>query len=58
MLAMAPAEPQPAGTKTKAVSEMPDPLAQNRARKRSLVEQLGRRGRASTILTSPSGRLG
>jgi hypothetical protein len=43
---------------TKAVSEMPDPLAQQRARRRSLTEQLGRRGRASTIMTRPSGRLG
>ncbi len=43
---------------TKAVSEMPDPLAQQRSRKRSIVEQLGRRGRASTVLTSPGGRLG
>jgi hypothetical protein len=43
---------------TKAVSEMPDPIAQQRARKRSLTEQLGRRGRASTIMTKPSGRLG
>lgn len=43
---------------TKAVSEMPDPLAQQRARRRSLTEQLGRRGRASTIMTKPSGRLG
>jgi hypothetical protein len=50
--------PRTAESKTKAVSAMPDPLAQQRARKRSLVEQLGRRGRASTIMTSPSGRLG
>lgn len=47
-----------AESKTKAVSAMPDPLAQQRARKRSIVEQLGRRGRASTIMTAPSGRLG
>jgi hypothetical protein len=56
--------PQPPSTSrspesiTKAVSEMPDPIAQQRARKRSLTEQLGRRGRASTIMTKPSGRLG
>lgn len=33
-------------------SAMPDPDAQERARRRSISAQLGRRGRASTILTS------
>lgn len=33
------------------VTEMPDPLAQEQARKKSLIEQISRRGRASTILT-------
>lgn len=39
---------------------MPDPLAQQEAIKQSLIEQMARRGRASTILTdSPSsGTLG
>jgi hypothetical protein len=43
------------------VTGMPDPLAQEAARKKSLIEQVSRRGRASTILTensNPSGRLG
>jgi len=34
---------------------MPDPLAQEQARRRSIAAQLGRRGRASTILTSRGG---
>jgi hypothetical protein len=34
---------------------IPDPLAQQAAQKRSLTEQVARRGRASTILTSPGG---
>jgi hypothetical protein len=54
----APSSGRPPESITKAVSEMPDPIAQQRARKRSLTEQLGRRGRASTIMTKPSGRLG
>ncbi len=39
---------------------MPDPLAQEEARKRSIAEQMARRGRASTILTAPAsgGKLG
>lgn len=37
---------------------MPDPLAQQEAQRRKIAEQLGRRGRASTILTSPSDTLG
>lgn len=35
--------------------EMPDPLEQQRAKQRSLVEQLSRRGRSSTILTNQGG---
>lgn len=31
---------------------MPDPEAQARARRRSIAQQLGRRGRASTVLTT------
>ena len=34
---------------------MPDPKAQEEARKRSIAEALGRRGRASTILSQNSG---
>lgn len=37
--------------------EMPDPLEQMQARRRSLVEQLSRGGRASTIMTD-RGKLG
>jgi hypothetical protein len=40
---------------------MPDPLAQEQARKQSLIEQMARRGRASTIMTdsgSAGGKLG
>lgn len=40
---------------------MPDPLAQEQARRRSLQEQAARSGRASTMLTSPTdagGKLG
>ena len=36
---------------------MPDPLEQQQARRRSLVEQLSRGGRASTIMTD-RGKLG
>jgi hypothetical protein len=34
---------------------MPDPLQQEEARKRSIAEQMARRGRASTVLTAPGG---
>ena len=40
---------------------MPDPLAQEQARRQSLIEQTARRGRAATIMTDPgnsSGKLG
>jgi len=37
---------------------MPDPLAQESARKQALTEQLARRGRASTILTDAGGGSG
>lgn len=40
---------------------MPDPLAQQQAKQQSLIEQMARRGRASTILTDSgdgSGKLG
>lgn len=53
--AMAPKPPKIPG-----VTPMPDPLAQQEARRRSITEQLARRGRASTIMTqpAPSGKLG
>ena len=49
----------PSAEKLPPLIGMPDPLAQEEARKRSLIEQMSRRGRASTIMTQPSdGRLG
>lgn len=44
---------QPKPPKTKAPTAMPDPLAQQQAQQQKLLQQLARRGRASTILTSP-----
>lgn len=35
--------------------DMPDPLEQQKAKQRSLIEQLSRRGRSSTILTNQGG---
>lgn len=43
------------------VTPMPDPLAQQEAKQRSMIEQMARRGRASTVLTNPAdsaGKLG
>ena len=43
------------------VTPMPDPLAQEEARKKSILDQLARRGRDATILTDTSnsgGKLG
>jgi pyrroline-5-carboxylate reductase len=37
---------------------MPDAQAQEEARKRSIIEQTARRGRASTVLTDSAGTLG
>jgi len=51
----------PKPPKLSAVTAMPDPLAQEQARRQSLIEQTARRGRASTIMTDPgnsSGKLG
>ena len=49
----------PSAEKLPPLIGMPDPLAQEEARKRALIEQMSRRGRASTIMTQPSdGRLG
>lgn len=44
---------QPKPPKTKALEAMPDPLAQQQAQQQKLLQQLARRGRSSTILTSP-----
>lgn len=44
---------QPKPPKTKAPTAMPDPLAQQQAQQQKLLQQLARRGRASTILTNP-----
>lgn len=49
---------QPKPPKAPAPLSMPDPLAQEEARRRALIEQMARRGRASTILSQPSGKLG
>jgi hypothetical protein len=50
---------QPKPPKTKAPTAMPDPLAEEQAQRQKLIEQLSRRGRASTVLTSASnGSLG
>jgi hypothetical protein len=50
---------QPKPPKTKAPMAMPDPLAQEQAQRQKLIEQLARRGRASTVLTSATnGSLG
>lgn len=43
----------PKPPKTKAPTAMPDPLAQQQAQQQKLLAQLARRGRSSTILTSP-----
>lgn len=49
----------PKPPKVPGATPMPDPQATEEARKRSIAEQMARRGRASTILTDPvSGTLG
>lgn len=50
--------PDPEAPKVQKQLGAPDPQAQEAARKRSLAEQLTRRGRASTVLTGGSGTLG
>lgn len=37
------------------VTAMPDPLEQQKAKERSIVEQMARRGRSASILTQPAG---
>jgi hypothetical protein len=61
LLAPKPATPPtvlPGGKTTTAPVPMPDPVAQQNATRKSLVEQVARRGRASTVLTSPGGGSG
>lgn len=49
----------PDAPKTKDMPGMPDAKAQEEAKKRSIAEQMARRGRASTIMTEPaSNKLG
>lgn len=36
------------------IAAMPDPLAEEQAKQQSIIEQLARRGRASTVLTQPA----
>lgn len=52
--------PRPNAPSVSPVTGMPDPLAQQEARKQALAEQMARQGRASTIMTdaAPSGKLG
>lgn len=45
----------PKPPKAAAPIAMPDPLAQQQAQQQKILQQLARRGRASTILTSPGG---
>ena len=45
----------PDAPEAKKALEMPDPLAQEAARRREIAETMSRRGRASTIMTEPSG---
>jgi hypothetical protein len=49
---------QPKPPKTKAPTAMPDPLAQQQAQQQKLLQQLARRGRASTVLTNPGNSAG
>jgi hypothetical protein len=51
--AVAAAVDKPDAPDVKQTIQLPDPKAQQAALRRSLADQLGRRGRASTILTSP-----
>ena len=46
---------KPDAPAAQAQTRMPDPLEQEQARKRNLLEQMSRRGRASTIMTGPAG---
>jgi hypothetical protein len=39
----------------KGPSAMPDPLEMQKAQERSIIEQMARRGRQSTIMTNPGG---
>ena len=45
----------PGAPDIKAPAPMPDPLGQEAARKKSVIEQMARRGRSASILTEPGG---
>lgn len=47
--------PTPERPSVPPVTPMPDPMALEEAKKKSIIDQLARRGRASTILSQPSG---
>ena len=46
--------PRPQRPNVAPITPMADPLAQEQARKNALMEQISRRGRASTIMTQPN----
>jgi hypothetical protein len=46
---------EPDAPEVKGPVAMPDPLEQQKARERSIIEQMARRGRGASILTSPGG---
>lgn len=45
----------PDAPEVKPPTPMPDPLETQKAKEKSLIEQLGRRGRAASILTNTGG---
>ena len=48
----------PKPPKAAPVAAMPDPLAQQQAQQQKIIDQMARRGRASTILTNPGAASG
>lgn len=54
-LATAALTSKPGMPDVKAPTAMPDPLEQQKAREKSIIEQLARRGRSAAILTNESG---
>ena len=55
---MAPSVKPEAAPELPKVIEQPDPLAQEETKKRKIIEQMARSGRASTIMTENTGTLG
>lgn len=53
-----PKAPEPLAPPKPEVMPLPDDLAAQQAKRKSLAEQITRRGRASTILTEQSDKLG